>query len=246
MRTGTSTTREYQRHHAQRYADRIARPVSKPPPPPAPATPSTGQVALAVPLAEAPRAVDEEEPHPSVNDLSPAMAWRTRLTRFFGSDNWRTISADTMSGRADEAVDLLAGTVGAKWWTHVHMTSGGTATRYLLLHLTNHDQGRDLMKDCIWKVVPDGGFKVRRSTDPKQSLLIEPEPNVRPLREWLSNRLRQRPQQWLELEAAIREELWLPTHLKRLIRDLRRERKILAEGYSGRFSFAANPRLRLQ
>ena len=36
MRTGTSTTREYQRHHAQRYADEIARPVSKPPPPPSP------------------------------------------------------------------------------------------------------------------------------------------------------------------------------------------------------------------
>ena len=64
MRTGTSTTREYQRHHAQRYADGIARPVSKPPPPPLPTTPSTGQVALAVPLAEAPWAADEEEPHP--------------------------------------------------------------------------------------------------------------------------------------------------------------------------------------
>ena len=36
MRTGTSTMREYQRHHAQRYADRMARPVSKPPPPPSP------------------------------------------------------------------------------------------------------------------------------------------------------------------------------------------------------------------
>ena len=36
MRNGTSTTREYQRHHAQRYADEIARPVSKPPPPPSP------------------------------------------------------------------------------------------------------------------------------------------------------------------------------------------------------------------
>ena len=52
------------RHHAQRYADGIGRPVSKPPPPPSPPRPSTGQVALAVPLAEAPWAVDEEEPHP--------------------------------------------------------------------------------------------------------------------------------------------------------------------------------------
>ena len=39
MRTGTSTTREYQRHHAQRYADGIARPVSKPPLPPSPPSP---------------------------------------------------------------------------------------------------------------------------------------------------------------------------------------------------------------
>ena len=37
MRTGTSTTRGVPAgHHAQRYADGIARPVSKPPPPPSP------------------------------------------------------------------------------------------------------------------------------------------------------------------------------------------------------------------
>ena len=36
MRTGTSTTREYQRNHARRYADGTAPPVSEPPPPPSP------------------------------------------------------------------------------------------------------------------------------------------------------------------------------------------------------------------
>ena len=46
--------REYQRNHAQRYTDGIAPPVSEPPPPALPTTPSTGQVALAAPLAETP------------------------------------------------------------------------------------------------------------------------------------------------------------------------------------------------
>ena len=176
----------------------------------------------------------------------PGSGMADTLDEIFGNDGWRTISADTMSGRADEAVDLLAGTVAAKWWTRVHMVSGGDATRYLLLHLTNHDKGRDLMKDCIWKVVPDGGFSVRRSTDPRQSLLIEPKADMAPLRQWLLSRLCERPHSWRELEAAIRQELWLSTHLTKLIRDLRNQGTILADGYSGRFSFKANPRLQLK
>ena len=176
----------------------------------------------------------------------PGSGMADTLDGIFGDDSWRTIEESTMSGRADEAVDLLAGKVGAKWWTRVHMSSGGDATRYLLLHLTNHDQGRDLMKDCIWKVVPDGGFSVRRSTDPKQSLLIEPEPDMTPLREWLLHRLRQGPHRWTDLEAAIRQELWLSTHLKKLIRELRKRGPIVADDYSGKFTFKANPRLRLR
>ena len=176
----------------------------------------------------------------------PGSGMADTLDQIFGNDGWRSINSGTMSGRGDEAVDLLAGTVGARWWTRVHMTSGGDATRYLLLHLTNHDQGRDLMKDCIWKVAPDGGFSVRRSTDPRQSLLIEPNPDMTPLREWLLSRLRNRPYRWCELEAAIRKELWLSTHLKELVRELRKHGTILADSYSGRFRFNANPRLRLK
>ena len=168
------------------------------------------------------------------------------LDEIFGGDGWRTITADTMSERAEQATDLLAGVLGAQWATHVHMTSGGEATRYLLLHLTNHHQGRDLMKECMWTVAPDGGFKVRRSDDPRQALLIEPEPDLTPLQEWLLRELQQGPRRWRELEAAIRRELWLSTHLKKLIRDLRKEKTILADGYPDRFSFQANPRLQLR
>ena len=176
----------------------------------------------------------------------PGSGMATTLDEIFGNDGWREISSSTMRGRGDEAVDLLADAVGAKWWTHVHMASGGDATRYLLLHLTNHDQGRDLMKDCIWKVAPDGGFTVRRSTDPRQSLLITPDPDMTPLRDWLFSRLREGPSRWRDLEAAIRQELWRSTHLKSLIRELRLNGTILADKYSGRFNFKNNPRLSLK
>ena len=66
--------REYERNHAQRYAARTAPPVSEPPPPPLSTTPSTRQVALAMPLPEAPWAVDEEEPHPNRGRVA-ARAW---------------------------------------------------------------------------------------------------------------------------------------------------------------------------
>jgi hypothetical protein len=35
-----------------------------------------------------------------------------------------------------------------------------------LLHRTNPDDGRDLMKACAWSVSPPGGFMVRRSDKP--------------------------------------------------------------------------------
>lgn len=75
------------------------------------------------------------------------------LDRVFGSDAWRGISGGTMVERADQAAELLAARVDAKWWTHVRMVSGGDAVRFFLLHLTNHDDGRDLMKDCVWRCV---------------------------------------------------------------------------------------------
>ena len=79
--------------------------------------------------------------------------------------------------------------VGAKWHTYIRMLGDNKHTRYMLLHLTNHDDGRDLMKDAIWKVAPDGGYYARKSVDIAQQLLIEPEPDLAPLRDWVRHRL---------------------------------------------------------
>ena len=68
--------REYQRNHAQRYADGIAPPVTEPPPSPSSPRPD-GSSSLAVPLAAPPgppQAADEEEPHPSSIGITTAHA----------------------------------------------------------------------------------------------------------------------------------------------------------------------------
>jgi hypothetical protein len=152
-----------------------------------------------------------------------------------------------MDERLDRAIPLIARAVGAKWWTSaVRMVTGGQATRYVLLHLTNSDDGRDLMKECAWSASPAGEFLVRRSDNPDQQFLIEPEPDLQPLRDWVVARLSLRPERWQDLHGAVRAEWWLKKHVNAVVQALKEEGIITADRVPGRrFSAAANPVLRL-
>lgn len=87
----------------------------------------------------------------------PGMAQTLDLV--FDGQEWRKrIASSDFDERADQSVDLLREKVGARWATFIRMLGDNNATRYLLLHLTNHDAGRDLMKDCMWSASPEGGF----------------------------------------------------------------------------------------
>jgi three-Cys-motif partner protein len=131
------------------------------------------------------------------------------LNRVFDGDRWKKIDAVDADARAEECADLFREMVGARWGTHIRMLDHGRI-RYFLLHLTNHDAGRDLMKECIWKACPDGGYHASKSDNPRQRLLIQPEPDLRPLREWVREKLSAGPKRWQDLTEVLREELWLP------------------------------------
>ena len=120
------------------------------------------------------------------------------LDEIFGSDRWRTeVIGSDVDERLGRAIPLIARGIGARWWTSaVRMVTGEQATRYLLLHLTNSDDGRDLMKECAWSVSPTGEFMVRRSDNPDQQFLIKPEADLGPLRDWIIGRLSRRPERW--------------------------------------------------
>lgn len=168
------------------------------------------------------------------------------LNDVFGGDEWRTeINSDDIDERADQAAQLLARKLGAKWHTYIKMLGDNGRTRYMLIHLTNHDDGRDLMKDCVWKVAPDGGYYARKSVDPGQQLLIMPEPDLTPLREWVIARLKAKPRRWQDLQADLRPELWREPHLNDMIRTLRKEGVVVGTDFQGVFSAARNPLLSL-
>ncbi len=148
------------------------------------------------------------------------------LDRLFGHGSWRSIRGETMVERADQAAELLAARLGAKWWTHVRMVTGGGAVRFFLLHLTNHDAGRDLMKDCVWKVCPGGSMSVRRSEDPNQLVLIKREPDPTPLRDWLLGRLQSGPVPIDALKEDLRPMIWRSKHLRDVEAELKKRRRV--------------------
>jgi len=79
------------------------------------------------------------------------------------------------------------------------MLGANNATRYMLLHLTNHDAGRDLMKDCMWKMSPVEGMTARIADNARQEFLITPEPDLEPLRQCVGSAL-QRARSLAELD----------------------------------------------
>jgi len=148
------------------------------------------------------------------------------LDGLFGHGSWRSIRGETMVKRADQAAKLLATRVAARWWTHVRMVSGGGAVRFFLLHLTNHDAGRDLMKDCVWKVCPGGSMSVCRSEAPNQFFLIEPEPDLTPLRDWLLGRLQSGPVPTDALKEELRFTIWKWKHLRDVEAELKEQGRV--------------------
>ena len=165
------------------------------------------------------------------------------LHGIFG-DAWRDFPSDPESAMND-AAKTIAERVGAKWWTYVRMRSGGSAFRYFLIHFTNHDKGRDLMKECVWKIAPADGLTVSRSVDPRQSYLIRPTPNLAPLEDWVRTSLGEGPRRWKELNDSLRQTLWRSTHLNQTIRKMRREDELKGSDHLGQFAASNNPLLDL-
>ena len=168
----------------------------------------------------------------TLNSVFDGGEWRTRIVRDTSFDE-----------RADQAVDLLREKYRAQWATTVRMLGANQQTRYMLVHFTNHEAGRDLMKDAIWKVCP--GFQARRSDNPGQIMLIMPEPNLAPLEQWVLSALANGPLRWSELTTRVRNGLWRHTHLNDVIRSLRKSGRIVPSGHKGRFSEKADPLLSL-
>ncbi|MGR3318887.1 MAG: three-Cys-motif partner protein TcmP [Candidatus Anammoxibacter sp.] len=171
---------------------------------------------------------------------------KTTLDSIFDSDNWQdTIDLTDFNDGADQVAKYFCDLANAKWFTHIKMLGGNDTIRYFLLHLTNSDDGRDLMKNCMWKVCPSGGFYARKKDDPRQGYLITPEPDLSPLKEWILCELNKSNVSWKYLIERNRSSLFLDKHLNSLIRELRNSGVIEAINCD-RFALINNPTLILK
>lgn len=168
-------------------------------------------------------------------------SFEATLNDVFDGDSWRTITAPTADERAEQCAALFRTITAARWGTHIRMLDNGRV-RYFLLHLTNHDAGRDLMKDCMWKACPTGGFYASKADSPNQQLLIEPEPDLLPLCNWVRAKLASGPKHWAELTRMLREELWREPQLNEVLRGMHKQHEIQS---TGKFAAKQNPLLRL-
>jgi len=172
-------------------------------------------------------------------------SWVNKLDRIFGGDEWREINASNSEERAEECVAILREAVSAKWATYIRMVDKGR-TRYFLLHLTNHDSGREYMKECMWAACPEEGYYARITDNPRQQYLIQPKPDLGLLEGWLIEKLMIEPRRWQSLMDDLREEIWVPKHLNEVIRQARRKGIIRGSDYEGPFSQKRNPLLSLE
>lgn len=170
-----------------------------------------------------------------------------RLDTIFGSRDWVTdITSSDTDQRAIQASRLFQQMTQARWATYISMRGENKRTRYVLLHLTNHDAGRDLMKECMWKACPEGseGFFARKNVEPGQLMLIPPVFDPAPVRAWVVGTLRSGgPTRWTALHDAVRHELWRDVHVNEAVRSLRKDGTIDASDFKPPFSIKSNPLL---
>jgi hypothetical protein len=170
------------------------------------------------------------------------------LDRIFGHEDWRRIAIlGDHDERCEKVVSLIKTIVNAKWATSVRMLGLNDVTEYVLLHLTNHDAGRDLMKRALWRECRSSGgrFVARKSDDPAQIVLLSPEPDLSVLEAMIVSALSRQALRWRALHHMIRGEIWLDTHVNQVITRLLKEKRIVPSDYEGKCSATSNPVLRL-
>ena len=170
----------------------------------------------------------------------PAQA--SNMDSLFGCQDWRQLaSIEDPREREDKTITLFSHQLKAKFVTHINMIGDNGVLKYVLLHASNHPKGRELMKQSMWAVVPDGSFKAFERDTPDQLVLIEPEPNLEPLKDLLWKNFAGRQIRMQEIYNWLLQELYIEKHVHKVLRDYRKRGFVSFSGYEGRFAFDKKP-----
>jgi len=170
------------------------------------------------------------------------------MNNLFGSDNWKEFrEIDDFELRIEKICELYIDQLNAAFVSKVKMFGEHKELKYVLFHGTNHPKGWWLMKDVIWKVIPDGSFGASEKNRPEQTILIRENPDMRQFEKDVRNLIINNPMmisglyKWMEDKHSP----YLIKHLHDTIRKWRNEGLVECSGYSGKFSFNQDPLIKL-
>ena len=164
------------------------------------------------------------------------------MDSLFGCRDWQAlIGIQDPATRATETIALFSRQLSAKYVTHMNMIGENNVLKYALIHATNHEKGREVMKQAVWSVTPDGTFTAHERNTPDQLVLIVPEPDLKKLKNSLQSTFASRKVQMAEVDQWLLSQLYLPKHLHQVLRELRDDGLVEFGGYQGRFAFNKNP-----
>ena len=175
-------------------------------------------------------------------------AWSQKFDKIFGGNQWRELqNFESSDGKVGKCAEIIKDRFAAKHHTFIKMLAGNNSTTYFLLHLTNHDKGKIEMKNAIWAVCPEGGYFASQKDNLSQPLLIEPEPDLSNLYNWIVETLLESGGcRWHDLSNKLIDEIWLDKHLRKVLSQMRKQDEVIATEFSGMFCKGNNPFLSMK
>lgn len=166
------------------------------------------------------------------------------MDALFGTSTWRQLaSIDDPDQRSGATIKLFSSQLRARFATNLYMRGANGGLKYVLIHATNHKKGREVMKQALWSVTPDGSFTALERDSPNQPVLIRPDPDLAPLERALWNQFKGRSVRMVEVYDWLQNQVYLRKHLHTVIHAWLASSAVTADDYEGRFAFIKNPRI---
>lgn len=164
------------------------------------------------------------------------------MDSLFGSSTWRELlQIKDPVERSNATINMFSRQLQAKYVTHMYMRGKNGALKYVLIHATNHRRGRELIKEAMWTVAPDGTFTASERNTPGQLVLLIPEPNLDPLRKALWEKFVGQSVKVSAMYDWLVDQLYLPKHLHQVLREYKNSGILQVSDYDGRFAFNKDP-----
>jgi len=164
------------------------------------------------------------------------------LDKLFGSPNWRPlVHIQDRKEREKQTIALFSGQLQADYVTHMDMIGENQLLKYVLLHATNHPRGRELMKDAMWAIAPDGILKASERRNPNQPVLIEADPDLSPLKDRLWASFTGQQVDMKQLYKWLVRELFRKPHLHKVLTEYRKKGFVEFNGGSKKVPYKDNP-----